>query len=230
VSSLLHEEILDPLRGDPRALLEALLRVGQLSLPDFMQAEPHPGEIRLIVPTEWRRDPLFLLRAKRVVFALSVEIQRSIDRKKARLWPVAVASLALPHTCAAVLTVVTTKPAVARWARGAFRTGHPGYALRPIVSGPNDFPWVTDPEEAKRGPHRAIPSALMHREDPAVVHAAFASLEALPPPDADPCRELLAEEGALGRRATIQIQRAGKESSGGHPAHRKRWREVDVVP
>jgi hypothetical protein len=196
VPSLLHEEILDLLRGDPSALFEALVHSGKLPLPAFTHAELRAGEIRLLVPTEWRLDLLFLLRGVQGDFALPVEIQQSIDRKKARLWPFAVASVALTHACPTALVVVTTKPNVARWARGPFPTGHPGYALQPIVVGPDDFPWVTDPEEAKRAPHRAILSALMHRDDPRVVpvvHAAFASLEALPPTDADQWRELLAD-------------------------------------
>jgi diadenosine tetraphosphatase ApaH/serine/threonine PP2A family protein phosphatase len=84
VPSLLHieEEILDLLRGDPHALLEALQRSGQLSRPDCTHTELYPGEIRLIVPTEWRLDLLFLLHGGHDDFALPVESQPSIDRKR----------------------------------------------------------------------------------------------------------------------------------------------------
>lgn len=209
--SLLHEEILDLLREAPDVLLEALRASGAITLPPFSRAEVRPGEIRELLPTERRIDLLVLLLDDTPVLALPIEIQQSIDRRKRRLWPFVVTSIALTHDCDAVLIVVTTHPAVASWARGPFSVGHPGTPLRPIVIGPTNFPFVTDHDEARRAPHRAILSVLMHRDLPEVVpvvEAAFASLERLDPHDADQWRELLAhalQSNELARAAVESI-------------------------
>jgi hypothetical protein len=139
---------------------------------------------------------LLLLETVTAVFALPIEVQLRVDPDKPRLWPFVVASLALTHQCPTALVVVTTEPRVARWARGPFSTGHPGFDLCPIVVGPDVFPWITDVEVARRRPHAAILSALMHLSEPGVEHVVVAALEgaaSLAGSDADAWRELLLE-------------------------------------
>jgi hypothetical protein len=62
------------------------------------------------------------------------------------------------------LLVVTDDASVARWARHAIETGHPGFVLTPIVIDLHDVPRVTDPERARETPELAVLSAIAHPE------------------------------------------------------------------
>lgn len=68
--------------------------------------------------------------------------------------------------CPVVLLVVVSTTRVAAWAAEPIDLGHPGFALRPLVVGPERVPLVTDPMEAAASPERAVLSAMAHGNGP----------------------------------------------------------------
>lgn len=108
-------------------------------------------------------------------FVVIVEVQLSIDERKARVWAAYIANAATRFDCPAILLVIAPEPAVARWAKGPFETGHPGFVLRPIVVSFADVPEHIDPDIAHRVPELTILAALAHP----TLHTANAALLAI---------------------------------------------------
>ena len=196
VPSLLHEELLLLLRREPLFALTALQRPGGLELPPFTSIAVVPGEIRQLLATERRADIVVLMRDDEPVFAIVIEVQTSIDADKRWTWPLYLAALGAEHRCPVALVVFAIDPAIRRWAATPIFSGHPGHTLVPLSVGPADIPRVTDEQEARENPYRAILSALVHALEPGAEHlvlAAFRGADTLPKADADTWRELLAE-------------------------------------
>lgn len=80
------------------------------------------------------------------------------------------------------LIVVTADARVARWAARPILSLQPGSPFTPLVLGPEQVPWVTEPVEAEHAPELAVLSALAHAESPGgleVVAAALIAIDAL---------------------------------------------------
>lgn len=90
------------------------------------------------------------------------------------------------------LLVVTPNASVARWAREPYVFGHPLRYFVPLVLGPEELPWVTDPAWAAAQPELALLSAMAYPNSPDIVRAALAGNAGL-----DPDRALLYTELAL---------------------------------
>lgn len=161
-------------------LAPALLRCADIVF-DHDRVEHGSIDLSQVVSTEYRADCVVVLRdrAGAAVAGVIVEVQLRLDRDKERTWPVYVAALHAKLERPAVLLVLTPDPGVARWARGPFPTGHPGFDLRPVVIGFDDLPRITDPAQAGGLPELAVLSALANPVLE-VADAAIAAISALP--------------------------------------------------
>jgi hypothetical protein len=54
--------------------------------------------------------------------------------------------------------------------------GHPGWALTPLVLGPDNVPLVTSEDDARRAPELAVLSVIVHAHHSHIVHVARAAL------------------------------------------------------
>ncbi len=118
----------------------------------------------------------------KVVLAISVEVQRTIDEMKLYTWPAYLWLERLRRRCDSCVLVIATRKSVAAWARRVIRGG-PFNEMRVIVLGPADVPRITDPQVARANPALAVLSAAMHATAPdgfPVARAAVAALASLP--------------------------------------------------
>ncbi|MEV0549511.1 hypothetical protein OG308_08725 [Nocardia salmonicida] len=81
-------------------------------------------------------------------------------------WPVYLTTLRSRLCCPVVLLVVTPSRKVAKWAEQPIELDTVGSVIQPLVLGPDRFPVVTDPDEARRRPERATLSAIAHGAGP----------------------------------------------------------------
>lgn len=176
---LLHEEIIELLRRDPLFALEDLRRRGVLVLPPFTVVEVVPSEVRELLATERRADVVIVLRAGDVVFVVVIEVQTSPDEKKKLSWPLYLTNLRAQYGCPTVLVIFAPDEKIRTWAAQPIEIGHPGFHLAPLVVGPNEIARITDADEARAAPYRAVLSALVHAGEPGAEHLALAAFDAI---------------------------------------------------
>src|SRR5690606_20356858 len=89
------------------------------------------------------------------------------------------------------LVVVTVDREIAAWASRPITAGRlPGaLTFTPLVIGPDQIPWITDHEVARRSPELAVLSAVAHGDEPGAEAIALAALAASH--DLDNDREIL---------------------------------------
>ena len=179
--SVLHEGLLDLFRNRPTLAPELLRDVLHAPLPAFATARVGEANLTEIVPTERRADLVLVLEGGTDASArgaIVVEVQLSVDPDKCWSWPVYLASLRARLRCGVALLVIAADEAVSVWAARPIDTGHPGFALAPLVLGPRSVPVVRDAEQASRAPELAVLSAMVHGRGPAAVDVALVALAA----------------------------------------------------
>lgn len=186
--SMLHEGLLLLFQNRPLLAPELLRDVLGVPLPAFTEARVDSAELTEVVPTQYHADLVVLLLDSRPVFGIVVEVQLARDPDKRRTWPVYLSNLRARLDCPTALLVVTADEAVAAWAGQPIDLGHPGFTLRPLVMGPGSVPVVTDEEEAKAAPERAVLSAMAHGREAIGWDVARAVLAALPGLEEDRAR------------------------------------------
>ena len=186
--SMLHEGLLLLFQNRPMLAPELLRDVLGVTLPAFTEARVDSAELTEVVPTEYRADLVVLLLDGRPVFAIVVEVQLARDPDKRRTWPVYLSNLRARLDCPTALLVVTADEATATWAGQPIDLGHPGFVLRPLVMGPGSVPVVTDEQEARAAPERAVLSAMAHGREAIGWDVARAVLGALPGLETDRAR------------------------------------------
>ena len=179
--SLEHEELVELFVRDLTLAIELTKATGKVQIPDHDTLEAGPAEVRELVPTSLRVDAVVLLRKNEPVMVILVEVQLGRDEDKPYSWPFYVAGARLRYRCPVVLLVYAVDPAIARWCARPIDQGQPGSPFVPLVVGPGQVPRVTDPEEAKAAPFRAILSALAHGGEPGGEAVAVAALAGLSP-------------------------------------------------
>ena len=130
--SLIHEIAVARLGQDPTLLHAIAEKLRGLPPPAVLR--PVDSAVRLANPEEVRPD-LVLATGKRGPWD-AIEVQRRIDRAKARRWPVLVSLLQDQRRCVGDLWVITASHRVAEWARTACHARGPGgtqMRLEPIV-------------------------------------------------------------------------------------------------
>ncbi len=178
--SLEHETLRLLFQNRPE-LAPALLREALgVDLPEYSSIRVESADLTDIVPAEYRADLVVLLVDGKPVLAIVVEVQLTPDDRKLYTWPVYVVGLRARFSCPAVVLVVTSDPAVARWANRPIAIG-PGATLHPWVIGPDAVPIVTDPEIAATSPELAVLSVLAHGHDEVeiAVKVALAAMSAV---------------------------------------------------
>jgi hypothetical protein len=195
VNTLEHDELVELIGRAPSAAVEALASTGLVELPPFDQLRVEPGDLRELVPPARNVDVVILLERGVAVFVLLVEVQAGIDPDKLFTWPFHGAALRARFRCPVCLMVLALNDAVAAWAGRIIETGQPGSAFAPLVVRREMFPRVTDPEQARREPYKAILGTLLHGHEAGAEHlavAAAAGAETLPGGERDMWLELMA--------------------------------------
>jgi hypothetical protein len=149
-------------RNRPQLAADLLGNVLNVTVPEFDDVQAESGDLTEVVPSEFRADVVVVLRTDRPVLGVVVEVQRGRDPQKRWSWPLYVTSLRARIECPTVLLVVCVDAAVASWCAKSIPIGHPGWALRPLVLGPDSIPAVTDADEAENLPELAVLSAMVH--------------------------------------------------------------------
>jgi hypothetical protein len=161
--SSLHEALIEMLRHNPGFATELLRLSLGWELPRYERIRMESAEFTDLSPTQYRADAVAVLTAgERRVLGVVVEVQLRPDSDKQWTWPVYLATLRARLKCPTVLLVVCLDAAVAAWCGTSIDMGHPEWILKPLVLGPNQFPVVTDPDEALRAPELAVMSAMAH--------------------------------------------------------------------
>jgi hypothetical protein len=170
--STLHEAIVDVFRQRPTLAPELVHGALGVALPgydnDTVRCES--GDLTELVPTEYRADVVIALadpaRPNERALAMVVEVQLRADRRKRWVWPQYLAGLRARLECPVMLLVVAPDADAAGWCAKPIDMGHPGWALRPLVLGPDRVPVVIDAETVVRKPELAVLSALAHATGP----------------------------------------------------------------
>jgi len=138
-----------------------LLRV---PLPEFHEIDIADTQLAQVIAAGRAPDLVLVLkdRAGRAVRVLVIEVQRKRDREKERSWPMYIPVLGAKWDCDVVLLVVAVEDRVARWAKGPFETGHPGYTLTPLVIGPSELPLLLDVAQVAKAPELAVLTCVAH--------------------------------------------------------------------
>ncbi|MFL6054046.1 MAG: hypothetical protein ACJ72W_14185 [Actinoallomurus sp.] len=157
-----HEAVTLLFRNRPQLAADLLGEVFNVPVPEFKDVQAESGDFTEVVPSEFRADVVVVLRTDQPVLAVVVEVQRGRDPRKRWSWPLYLTSLRARMECPAVLLVVCVDAAVASWCAKAIPIGHPGWALRPLVVGPDSIPVITDADEAENAPELAVLSAMAH--------------------------------------------------------------------
>ncbi|MDX2679929.1 hypothetical protein [Streptomyces soliscabiei] len=171
-----------------------------LGLPSIQPASVTvlPTDLTEIQPVERRVDTLLRFDGAESLL-LAVEAQSAKDPKKPASWAYYLAFLYTKYKTPPLLLVVCQDRATAEWAARPVPIG-PGWwaslTLRPLVAGPHNMPFITDPQEARADPALAALSAITHAKDPAVdgiLKALSAALQDVPEAVSAPIVELTAQ-------------------------------------
>ena len=180
--SNIHEGLVELFRHRPSLAAELLAGALGVDVPSFQEAKLEPGDLTALIPTEFRADAVVVLTARgSPVLAIVVEVQLSRDGAKRWSWPVYLATLRARLRCPTALLVVCVDAAVAAWCAAPIALGHPGWALHPLVLGPQELPVVTDADLARERPELAVLSAITHHshaDEFKILHALVGALAA----------------------------------------------------
>jgi hypothetical protein len=135
------------------------------------------------LPVEYRADQVMAYRRQgreTPELAIIVEVQHKKDLRKKWTWMSYVANAAADHECRVMLLVVTWSAHVAKWARGPFTSGHPGFELSPLVIDLSKLPKLLSKKEGSlRIPELAVLCALANGDAPSA-NVALKMLRGLP--------------------------------------------------
>jgi hypothetical protein len=179
--SLAHDALLMLFRNRPTLAPELLRDALHAPVPAFDHVRIGDASLGELVPTEYRADLVLLLEGATpgaIRSALVVEVQRGRDPDKRWSWPVYLTNLRARLRCDVTLLVIADDDAVATWASLPIATGHPGWALAPLVLGPRSIPAVRDATAAALAPELAVLSAMVHGEEPDALEIGTAALAA----------------------------------------------------
>ncbi len=183
--SQLHELLVDLFRRDPG--LAALLLRDSLGVPIPRDLEPTLADANFseLAPIEARTDLVITFaRDGRTELVLIIEVQLRRDEEKRRRWPYSLVSAAQRHRCQALLLVVASDAATARWAAKPIVVATGQISLTPLVLGPQKVARVQSPARARAQPYLAVLSALSHGRGAAGAAIALAAISALDSVDA----------------------------------------------
>ncbi|MEU6830082.1 hypothetical protein ABZ894_15670 [Nocardia beijingensis] len=163
-----HEVLVEMFRSRPILAAGLLTDAFGISLPEYADARTGSSDYTDVGPNEFRGDVALVCTdsAGVAVAGIVLEVQLGRDRSRQWAWPVYVCTLRARLQCPVFLMIVTPDAQVAAWCRRPIELGHPGLVLRPLVLGPDVVPAVTDLDEARALPERAVLSTLAHADGP----------------------------------------------------------------
>lgn len=150
-----------------------------------------PTDLTETQPIERRVDTLLRFDGDAPVL-LAVEAQSAKDPHKPASWAYYLSFLYTKYKTPPLLLVVCQDRATAEWAARPVPIGPEWWAaltLRPLVAGPHNMPFITDPDEARADLALAALSAITHAKDPEVsgiLKALSTALRHVPEAVADP--------------------------------------------
>ena len=161
--SIDHEALVELFRQQPRLAVHLLTAVLGLTLPEFSRIDLDSGDLTQTVPAEYHADAFVTLRdaTDAPVLGIVVEIQKARDPTKQWSWPAYVVSLRNRLRCPVALMVVCRENRIARWSATPIEIG-PGFAMTPLVLGPDQVPTVTAAADAAANLELAVLSAIVH--------------------------------------------------------------------
>jgi hypothetical protein len=140
VPTIHHEELVELFRSDPTIAVDFLRAIPGVELPAFDRIEVRPGEMRDLIPIEYRADVVVLLVKDKPVYSIILEVQLGEDWDKRTSWPLYQAVGRARFGCKCCLVVYAPDPGVAAWAAKAIDTAQPGSPFKPLVRGPGEIP------------------------------------------------------------------------------------------
>jgi hypothetical protein len=175
-----HEAIVELFRARPTIAAELLRDALGVRVVAFSAVRIDESSFAQLVPTEYRADVVAVLldQRNRPRQAIIIEVQLRIDRAKRFSWPLYTAALYARLRCPVCLLVVTTNPAVAKWASRPIQTFQPAAQFVPLVVGPELVASITDPTVAARAPERAVLSVMAHGRSAGAEEMALVAIEA----------------------------------------------------
>ena len=227
--SIEHEAPLVVLREEPDLVPTLLREVLGVELPPFATAEVADGALTQPQPAELRADLVVHLAtaARRTVLGVIIEVQRAIDERKRRSWPLYAASLHARLGCQICLVVLSGDEGVARWAATAIETVQVGSRFAPLVIGPAEMPRLSV-EAAAASPWLALLSAIVHGNRPdavPVIRAAAAALNAIPEDPRQKCYDLIRATLEPAPRAILEQEMHFEKYEYRMPENRKAFSE-----
>jgi hypothetical protein len=158
-----HEAPVELLRSEP-LLAAALLDGTGVEVPASVTAVMAAGDLSSALPAELRADAVIVLNGRGLgpvgKLVAVVEVQRSLDEGKRRVWPAYLTLARAQHDCPAVLMVICPGRVTGRWARRPIPTGHPGFDLVPLVIDASNTPPLSGSVRAEIGPELAVLAAF----------------------------------------------------------------------
>lgn len=162
-----HEALIELFRHRPTLATELLTGPLGIPIPTHQHTRLDSGDLPDLVPTEYRADAVVTLaHHDKPVLSIVIEIQLRPDPDKRYSWPVYLTTLRARHRCPTMLLVICPDDRTATWSATPIDTGHPGWALTPLVVGPRRIPAITDPAQAADSPELAVLSAMAHATHP----------------------------------------------------------------
>ena len=178
--SLPHESLVALFRNRPALAAELLEQGLRLTLPDHDDLRIDSAALTEVAPVPYHADLVVQLWSQGVlVLGIVVEVQLGRDAEKRLTWPLYVASLRARLGCPCWLLVLSPEAAIARWCAEPIDLGHPGFALNPLVLGPDAVPLLVTIDRARAAPELAVLSAMAHGAGPSGFEVALAALGAV---------------------------------------------------
>lgn len=173
-----EHQIYAELFSDAPDMAVAFLRDLGVEVPKYDRSEPTSCDLGHVDPVERRSDVAIMLRDKvgedplARLMGVVVEVQRDTSERKRFTWPEYLCALRSKNECPVTLLVICPRQHVADWYDEPIPLGHPGFALKPVVLGPDRIPAITDPAKVGRFPTLGVLSAAAHGPaDPDVIRA-----------------------------------------------------------
>lgn len=158
-----HADLINLFNRHPELAAHFLAEHGGIRLPVGCTFQVGTAVYR----SKYESDSLLLVRDPdgAVILAIVIETQRRIEPIKLESWPAYMWLVRALYHCECRVLVITTSRKVAAWARQPIHNG-PGSVTQVSVLGPEAFPRISDPHEARANPALAALSAAMYAGDP----------------------------------------------------------------
>ena len=182
--SIAHEAAVELLRRNP-PLAAALLASAGVRIPAGATAVLADSNLSVPEPTELRADVVTMHEGTDGKLAIVPEVQKDPpDMGKRRAWVAYLALAQVEHQCDAALVVMALCHRTARASGKPIPTGHPGFALTPIVIGPDTTPAASTPSAGQASAELAVLAVLTGAADLSDPAARQFVLQAIAPLDA----------------------------------------------